>query len=561
MNAVKICPQCGQRFEGEMLFCPRDGSALRPAVEGAGLVGQVVADRYLIQRELGHGGMGQVYLAEHVKIGRRYALKVIKPGLVASADAVSRFNREAANASRIAHPNVVQVYDFGESSDGLVYFAMELVEGESLAALVQRETALPPARVAAITRQIADALAAAHDLRIVHRDLKPENVMLAKQRDGTDQVKVVDFGVSRIMDDDAQKVTKTGLVIGTLEYMSPEQFTGEAVDGRSDQYSLGIIVFRMLTGTLPFVGKTALEAMEGRVITGPPRLAAVRPDVEWPAPLQAVLDRALSAQPEKRFADVTALSQALDAAVRAWHPAESGAAAPPLALPPPPRPASPQEAAPVAAKPAVVLAPERAVRASGPWHRARGMRATAAVGGIGILAIAITMLANPGGSLIPGPDSVKQVVTNPDGGSGQDDRGGTRGAAVPTETTGADRPTVPRPSRPDSGASRAGTDPVALTESADVRRALDSLELLTEDGTNAAQNLLALEMAERLEPVTPVGRVARKFRMLEAHVNLDRYDDVFCRLLSELDRESRGTRFRDGVALYRQTADSARTCR
>jgi serine/threonine-protein kinase len=557
MNAVKICPQCGQRFEGDMLFCPRDGSALKPAVEGAGLLGQVVADRYLIQRELGHGGMGQVYLAEHVKIGRRCALKVIKPGLVASADAVSRFNREAANASRITHPNVVQVYDFGESSDGLVYFAMELVEGESLAALVQREKALPPRRALAIARQIAEALAAAHDLRIVHRDLKPENVMLARQRSGSDQVKVVDFGVSRIMDDDAQKVTKTGLVIGTLEYMSPEQFTGEQVDGRSDQYSLGIIIFRMLTGTLPFTGKTALEAMEGRVITGPPRLAAVRPDVAWPEALQAVLDRALSVQPESRYPDVITLADALDAAVNAWQPVAGGAAAPPVAVTPPSATPSQPSTAPVAPPPAVVLTPERAVRASGPWYRARGKLATATVGGIGVVAIAITMIVNQGGPVLPGPNSGQQVVTNPPPSTPADSGAG----AVPAASKAVDRPVAPPAADPDRGTTGRNPAGGTLTESADVKRTLDSLEALTDTGTTEAQNLLALAMADQLRPVTTAGRVELKFRMLEAHVNLERHDEVFCRLLRELVRESPGTDFQIGVAAYRKTADDFNYCR
>ena len=166
------------------------------------------------------------------------------------ADAITRFNREASNASRISHPNVAAVYDFGETSDGLIYLAMEFVDGPSLTTLIERHGALPPLRAADIVRQAADALAVAHDMGIVHRDLKPDNIMIAKTRDGSDLVKVVDFGIAKAAGNDAQKVTKTGLVVGTPEYMSPEQLAGDKLDGRSDIYSLGLVAFNMLTGAL-----------------------------------------------------------------------------------------------------------------------------------------------------------------------------------------------------------------------------------------------------------------------------------------------------------------------
>src|SRR5438034_918662 len=197
--------------------------------------------------------MGQVYLAEHVKMGRKSAIKVLNPTMVYDPDAVARFNREAANASRISHPSVCAIYDFGETPEGLIYLAMEFVEGQPLKHVLEREGALPVARAVTIFAQVADALQAAHDLGIVHRDLKPDNVMIARARDGTDVVKVVDFGIAKLVGSDAsQEVTKTGLVIGTPEFMSPEQLSGDKLDGRSDIYSLGLVFFKMLTGRLPF---------------------------------------------------------------------------------------------------------------------------------------------------------------------------------------------------------------------------------------------------------------------------------------------------------------------
>src|SRR5450759_3360528 len=159
--------------------------------------------------------VGTVYLAEHVKMGRKSALKVMNPGMNQDADAIARFNREAANASRLNHPNICAIYDFGETPDGLIYLAMEFIEGQSLTALIEKSGSLPPARAASIIHQSADALQVAHDAGIVHRDLKPDNIMIAKNRDGSDLAKVVDFGIAKAHSSDAQKVTKTGLVVGT----------------------------------------------------------------------------------------------------------------------------------------------------------------------------------------------------------------------------------------------------------------------------------------------------------------------------------------------------------
>src|SRR6266699_1245622 len=300
---VKICPVCTTEYRDDVRFCPNDGQTLRSSRPTHDLVGQVLADRYHIMKKLGEGGMGQVYLAEHVKMGRRSAIKVMNPSMVHDPEAVARFNREAANASRISDSHVCAIYDFGETEDGLIYLAMEFVEGEPLTELLAREGALPVARAADICIQVAAALQAAHDLGIVHRDLKPDNIMLTRGRDGTDGVKVVDFGLAKAVGGEGggQKVTRTGLVIGTPEFMSPEQLSGDKLDGRSDIYSLALVLFRMLTGTLPFQADSAQETMIKRLTDEPMKLNEAMPGAGFPARLQVVMDRALARMPAERY--------------------------------------------------------------------------------------------------------------------------------------------------------------------------------------------------------------------------------------------------------------------
>jgi Protein kinase domain len=308
---VKTCPVCSREYPDDIRFCSDDGTTLRSATPSASLVGQVIADRYHVVKKLGEGGMGQVYLAEHVKMGRRSAIKVMSPSMIHDPDAVARFNREAANASRITHPNVCAVYDFGETPDGLIYLAMEFVEGVPLTALIEQEGALPVARASSIFKQTADALQAAHDLGIVHRDLKPDNIMVAQGRDGSDVVKVVDFGIAKAVggDETGQKVTKTGLVVGTPEFMSPEQLSGDKVDGRSDLYSLALVYFRMLTGQLPFQADSVQEVMIKRLTDEPQKLAQARPDLTFPDGLQEILDAALARLPAERYQTVAKFAE------------------------------------------------------------------------------------------------------------------------------------------------------------------------------------------------------------------------------------------------------------
>ena len=311
MSPSRLCPQCGATYDAEQRFCALDGAVLRGAAQGGDLTGEVIAGRYLVRHRLGGGGMGEVYLAEHVRMGRPCALKVMRPELAADADAVGRFHREAANASRVSHRNVAAVHDFGETEAGLIYLAMEYVEGEPLRALLERERALSPSRALAIVAQVADALDAAHALGIVHRDLKPDNVMVARERDGGDLVKVVDFGIAKAGGGDAQQVTRTGRNVGTPEYMAPEQLAGDPADARADVYALGLMACVLLTGQPPFEAETRQDTLVHRLTTPPRRLAALRPEVAWPAAAQAALDRALERRPRDRYARAGELARDL----------------------------------------------------------------------------------------------------------------------------------------------------------------------------------------------------------------------------------------------------------
>jgi serine/threonine-protein kinase len=297
----KLCPTCGTEYPLSERFCPRDGTALRSSNPQADLVGTIVGNNFHIIRKLGEGGMGTVYLAEHVKMGRKAALKVMNPGMNQDPDAIARFNREATNASKLSHPNICGIYDFGETAEGLIFLAMEFIEGDSLTAVIEKSGALAAPRAAGIIHQAADALQVAHDYGIVHRDLKPDNIMIARARDGGDMVKVVDFGIAKASSSDAQKVTKTGLVVGTPEYMSPEQLSGDTLDGRSDIYSLGLVAFNCLTGKLPFPSNSAQEAMIMRLTDQPKTLAEMKPEVAWPDALQAVMDKALARDVAHRY--------------------------------------------------------------------------------------------------------------------------------------------------------------------------------------------------------------------------------------------------------------------
>ena len=317
---AKVCPQCGSEYETTDRFCPRDGSPLRPKSGDDPLVGRVIADRYLVLAPLGEGGMGRVYLGEHVKMNRQCAIKVMNPSLVNDTESLQRFAREASNAARILHPNVAAVFDYGEM-DKIVYLVMEFVDGEPLSTIIAREGALEPRRAIEIGRQIADGLQAAHELGIVHRDLKPDNVIVARTRSGKEVPKVVDFGIAKALSESPQDaLTRSGLVIGTPEYMSPEQLLGDPVDARADIYSLGCIVYQMLTGSAAFAGDTREQMIRRRLHEAPPHVRDVDPNL--PGRLDTLIVHMLARSPDDRLASAAEVRDQLDPALAlgGWDP-------------------------------------------------------------------------------------------------------------------------------------------------------------------------------------------------------------------------------------------------
>jgi serine/threonine-protein kinase len=310
---ARVCPQCGNEYLTSERFCPRDGSPLRPKAGDDPLIGRVIADRYLMLARLGEGGMGRVYLAEHVKMNRQCAIKVMNPSLINDTDSSTRFAREASNAARILHPNVAAVFDYGES-DKIVYLVMEYVDGESLSTILKREAPLEPRRALDIARQVADGLAAAHELGIIHRDLKPDNIIVARSRSHKEIPKVVDFGIAKAMSETPQDaLTRSGLVIGTPEYMSPEQLLGDPVDARADVYSLGCILYQMLTGVQAFAADSREQMIRRRLHESPPHLREVMP--ELPGRLDTLIVHMLARSPGDRVGSAAEARDALNPAL------------------------------------------------------------------------------------------------------------------------------------------------------------------------------------------------------------------------------------------------------
>ncbi len=308
---LKVCPVCATEYETAARFCPADGAALRPKGTDS-LIGRVLADRYHILKRIGEGGMGRVYLGEHVKMNRQCAIKVMSPVLVNDHESAARFAREASNAARIIHPSVAAVFDYGES-EGLVYLVMEYVDGEPLSRLLAREAPLSVERSLDLARQIADGLGAAHELGIVHRDLKPDNILISRTRVGREVAKVVDFGIAKAMQETAgEALTRTGLVIGTPEFMSPEQLLGDPVDARSDLYALGCILHLMLTAAPIFEAPTREQMIKRRLSEEGPHLRNLDPGLA--ESLDHVVARMLARAPSDRYGSAAEVRDALSGA-------------------------------------------------------------------------------------------------------------------------------------------------------------------------------------------------------------------------------------------------------
>lgn len=311
---ASACAACGQRrraptpaaFDPFELTTGHDFSRLSPsapasmlAAPPASLVGQLVAGKFQVLELIGEGGMGQVYRALHLGLEKVVCLKVLRGQFAGDAAVMRRFQREARSASRLHHPNSIQVLDFG-LDQGSMYLVMEYLQGRDLRHILADEFPLPFSRIAHILGQVLSALAEAHAAQVVHRDLKPDNIMVEQRRDAADVVKVLDFGIAKILEPDEPGITSADMVCGTPQYMSPEQAIGAAYDGRSDLYAIGVIFYQCVTGELPIDGRNPLEVLmrHGAVIPMSPRVR--KPEYGIPHALDALIMRALEKDPAKR---------------------------------------------------------------------------------------------------------------------------------------------------------------------------------------------------------------------------------------------------------------------
>lgn len=311
---MKICPACGKEYSDTTTLCTADAEVLQSVDDP--LVGQTLAEKYLVEQLIKRGGMGAVYRGKHVLMDKTVAIKVLRKSLAGDDVIVARFSREAKAASRISHPHAVSVTDFGEAENGVVFLVMEYLDGRTLKDIIRSDGPMPLERAVEITRQVSGALDAAHQQGVVHRDLKSDNIMLS-QTNGGDWAKVLDFGIAKIQQPEGARdndITAPNLVIGTPQYMSPEQCSQTGpIDARSDVYSLGVIIYEMLSGRVPFTGESPTVIMMKQVQDPPPSILDTRPDL--PASVENLIERALAKQPADRFQTAGELSAALSKSV------------------------------------------------------------------------------------------------------------------------------------------------------------------------------------------------------------------------------------------------------
>jgi serine/threonine-protein kinase len=328
---VKLCPTCRYRFSRDAAFCPFDGVKLEAAPFDPladPLIGTRIDARYDVVSILGEGGMGRIYHVRHAALDRPFAMKVLRPELAQDADLASRFIFEAKATASVKHPNVVQITDFGRMPDGVPYFVMELLVGHTLGELIKAGGPLPAARAVRILRKVAGALASAHAAGVVHRDLKPDNVFLiGGSRDvapvddpergrslallsyGAD-VRVVDFGAAKIVG--SSRVTRAGVVFGTPHYMSPEQASGDELDQRADIYSLGVIMYEMFTGRVPFEADTYMGVLTQHMFVRPTPPSQVCETAKELGELEAITLKCLEKRPGDRYASMDDVVLAID---------------------------------------------------------------------------------------------------------------------------------------------------------------------------------------------------------------------------------------------------------
>lgn len=319
------CPHCGTAVNERDRFCASCGTSLEredPSSPGDPLIGRTVGGTYVIQELVGVGGMGRVYRGVQTTLGRTVAVKVIHPNLLSDEQTVARFYNEARAASRLNHPDSVGVIDFGRSDDGILYLVMEFLSGKDLATVNAEEGPLPFKRIVRVLRRVASALGEAHALGVVHRDLKPENVIVQRSRRGDDAVKVVDFGLATITGPQKTSITTPGLVCGTPDYMSPEQGRGDPLDGRTDLYSMGVLLFELLTDRLPYIDDTPTKVVLRHINDPIPDPRLVAPARGVPDILADIAIKALQKDANKRYQTADELDEALRQAEQALESAD-----------------------------------------------------------------------------------------------------------------------------------------------------------------------------------------------------------------------------------------------
>lgn len=310
----KTCSKCGEPFIKEALYCPHDGTLLDTQEP---FIGKVLDGKYKIEHLIGKGGMGNVYHAKHLHIGFPVAVKILHPDLTTDTTAVERFRREARSARAVNHPNAIQIMDFGITPDNILYIVMELIDGTSLQKVLENETILNTARVVKLMKQICLAVDAAHKKSIVHRDLKPDNILIIDAGTPSETVKVIDFSIAKIKQtSDDPNLTNLNVAVGTPQYLSPEQAQGaKDLDHRADIYSLGVILYQMLTGIVPFKGKTVAMTLMQHIQAKPKALRDINPTI--PEALEQVVLKALAKTPGGRQQSAIALAEELEFALTA----------------------------------------------------------------------------------------------------------------------------------------------------------------------------------------------------------------------------------------------------
>jgi serine/threonine-protein kinase len=317
-TGIRICTHCRASYrDPDLSACPRDGNQLVPWADDP-LIGQVLGERYQIVEPLGQGGMGSVYLAERLPDELEVAVKIVRPEHIGNATVHERFLREVRHTSSIRSPHVVQIFDSGMSEDGRAYMVMERLDGESLTERLRRPPSLRPIEALHVARDVARALAAAHETGVIHRDLKPDNIILCS--DGT--VKVVDFGIAKAFVSeklhkvDEPSLTEAHRVVGTPVYMSPEVITKEGLHPASDLYALGVILYEMMVGEPPFYEKDAIGTMYKHLHETPKRLREVDPRLDIPGALETLVRDLLAKKAEDRPSDAKEVERRLTALMR-----------------------------------------------------------------------------------------------------------------------------------------------------------------------------------------------------------------------------------------------------